>query len=69
MELVLTLSAQGLHREMPGSGPGMTTGGRYVIPSADRLARLGVGAGSQTRRNARPCPGLPHDDRVAQLQR
>ncbi len=26
MELVLYLSAQGLHHEMPGSGPGMTDG-------------------------------------------
>jgi len=34
MELVLYQSAQGLHHEMPGSGPGMTDGGRYVIPSA-----------------------------------
>jgi len=34
MELVLYLSVQGLHREMPGSSPGMTNGGGYVIPSA-----------------------------------
>ena len=34
MELVLYLSVQGLRHEMPGSSPGMTNGGGYVIPSA-----------------------------------